>query len=474
MRRRFMVAGTFGITATLLATLVSLTPATAAPTAPTTPSGTAISIASGYSHTLALLSDGTVQAWGDNYWGQLGNGTRTDSTTPVWVCAPGRTNCATDPTARLTGVTAIAAGGNRDTLARLWDGTVLAWGSNANGQLGDGTMDYRTTPVWVCAPGRTNCATDPTARLTDVTALSTGGKHNVAVRWNGAVVAWGSNEYGQLGNGTRTDSATPVWVCAPDHTDCADDPAARLSGVTTLGVGLYHTVAALRDGTVLAWGDNSIGQLGDGTKDSRTTPVWVCNGRNPWHADCANDPAARLNTDVIALSAGSYHTLALLRNGTVLAWGSNANGQLGIGVLNDSTIPLWVICTPDQTTCDPRHTARLTGVIALGAGTSYSAALRQDGTVLTWGSDNGGQLGNGGGSDRSIPGWVCAQGRISDCSTFPDSRLAGVAVLSAGSGHSAAILGDGSIVAWGSNDYGQLGNGTTDSSSNPVPVVKLD
>jgi len=192
---------------------------------------------------------GTVSAWGDNVNGQLGNGTNTTSNTPVEVSG-------------LSGVTALAVGFEH-SLALESDGTVWGWGGNGLGQLGNGTFTDGTTPVQVLGPGGVGY-------LTGVTALAVGGvnEHSLALKGDGTVWAWGGNGLGQLGNGTFTNSNTPVQVLGPSG-------VGYLTGMTALAVGFEHSLALKSDGTVWAWGFNSFGQLGNGTFTDSDTPVQV-------------------------------------------------------------------------------------------------------------------------------------------------------------------------------------------------------
>lgn len=188
-------------------------------------------------HTLALKSDGTVWAWGDSSFGQLGDGTTTSHVTPQQV--PG-----------LSGIVAIAAG-DAHSLALKDDGTVWAWGCNTYGQLGDDSTVQRDSPVQV----------DGLAGVTGI-AASTYRGFSLAVRNDGTVWAWGWNVYGQLGDGTITNRTVPVQVVG-------------LADVCAVVAGSFHSLAVKRDGTLWAWGDNAIGELGDGTTDDRHTPVQV-------------------------------------------------------------------------------------------------------------------------------------------------------------------------------------------------------
>jgi alpha-tubulin suppressor-like RCC1 family protein len=323
-------------------------------------------ISGGSFHSLALLSNGTVMAWGANNVGQLGNGTVTDSHVPVAVSGLG-------------GVTAIAAGANH-SLALLSNGTVMAWGYNGTGQLGNGTTTSSHVPVAVSG-------------LSGVTAISASREYSLALLSNGTVMAWGYNFYGQLGNGTTTDSHVPVAVCAAGTVGtCPTGP--YLSGVTAISAGSYHSLALLSNGTVMAWGNNIFGELGNGTTTKSNVPVAVSG-----------------LSGVTAISAGSWHSLALLSNGTVMAWGYNGNGQLGNGTGTDSHVPVAV--------------SGLGGVTAISAGERHSLALLSNATVMAWGFNQYGQLGNGTTTSSLVPVAV--------------SGLKGVTAISGGLYHSLAV-----------------------------------
>jgi hypothetical protein len=245
----------------------------------------------------------------------------------------------------------------------------------------------------------------------------------------GTVRAWGANDFGQLGDGTTTHRSTPVQV----HT---------LSSVEIVTAGFEHSVALLSDSTVRAWGDNSSGQLGDGTTTIRTTPVQV------------HTPSGPLS-GVEAIAGGGLHSLALLSDGTVRAWGRNDFGQLGDGTTTNRTTPVQV------------HTllGLLSEVTAVGAG-FHSLAL-QSGllatTVFAWGRNDFGQLGDGTTTNRSKAVQVQAVGGL----------LSGVEAATAGAFHSLAQLPNGTVRAWGRNDFGQLGDGTTTHRNKAVVVPNL-
>jgi alpha-tubulin suppressor-like RCC1 family protein len=282
-----------------------------------------IAISAGTFDSLALLSNGTVMAWGENVYGDLGDGTTTGSDVPVAVCAVGATApCSAGDGNALSGVIAISAGGSH-SLALLRNGTVVAWGENDHGELGDGTATTMGADVPVVVRG-----------LSAVTAISAGGNHNLALLANGAVKAWGSNDHGQLGTDS-TDPSSDVVV-----------PVKSLKDVTAVSAGAQHSLALLANGTVRAWGLNNDGQLGDGTigKESKAArPVTTLSG-------------------VTAISAGADYSLALLDDGTVMAWGSNEWGALGIA-------------TTQSTKSDmPESVPGLSAVSAISAGAFHSLA----------------------------------------------------------------------------------------------------
>jgi alpha-tubulin suppressor-like RCC1 family protein len=354
--------------------------------------------AAGGRFSLGLGQDGSALSWGLNYFGQLGDGTTKDSYVPVRVCAVGETAPCTR---HLTGIHALAAGGD-DGMALGRDGSVVAWGVNGNGELGDGTEIARNIPVRVCAVGQKA----PCTRFLDhIRQVSPGGLLSLALRDNGTVLAWGWNSDGELGDGTTTPSPVPVRVCAIGETaPCTH----YLSGVRSVAAGLVNSAALLDDGTVVTWGFNAQGELGDGTFTSRYTPVRVC-------AVGETAPCSRYLTGVHALVSAGTFDFALLSNGTVVGWGTNEAGQLGNDELaKGQPVPVRVCAMGDHAPC----TRFLDGVRSISAAGYGGLATRLDDTAVTWGVNDDGQLGDGTTDFSPTPVRVCAPGQTAPCRSF--------------------------------------------------------
>ncbi len=331
---------------------------------------------------------GQTWVWGYNSYGQLGNGSATESTTAV------------NPS-NLLGIVQVA-GKYGHALALKSDATVWAWGLNDNGQVGDGTSNNRFTPLQV-------------AGLASIMQVAAGHYHSLALKSDGTVWAWGRDGEGQLGDENAHNEASPVQV----HS---------LTGAVQVAAGEFHSLALKSDGTVWAWGHNYYGQLGNGTRDNKSKPILV--------------PGL---TGVVQVACGASHSLALKSDGTVWTWGRNIRGQLGDGTTTDRYSPLQV--------------ANLTSVVSLAGGVFTSLVVKSDGTVWGWGDNSGGQLGDGTYTSHSTP--------------IQSSNLSGVVQVAGGFYHSLALKSDGTVAGTGYNNLGQLGTGNRIDSNVFVPVLHV-
>nr|WP_232347263.1 InlB B-repeat-containing protein [Bifidobacterium sp. W8110] len=411
-----------------------------------------ISASTNGSFSLAVGSDGNAYAWGSNRTGQLGNGTTSSQNAPVRVKTPDRSTYPDLP-ADFTYLQVSAGGGY--SLAVGSDGNAYAWGNNGTGQLGDGTRGDKHAPVRVKTPDRSTYPDLPA----DFTYLqvSAGTNHSLALGSDGNVYAWGYNGNGLLGDGTSSSRYTPVRVKTPDRSTYPDLPA----DFTYLQVsaGYAHSLALGSDGNVYAWGSNYYGQLGDGTSSNRTAPVRV---KTP---DRSTYPDLPADFTYLQVSAGQYYSLALGSDGNVYAWGNNEYGQLGDGTGSSYRNAPVMVRKPDRKTYPdlPKDFTYL----QVSAGANHSLAVGSDGNVYAWGYNVNGQLGDGTSTDRHAPVRV----KTPDRSTYPDLPADFTYLqVSAGTDHSLALGSDGNAWAWGDNSDGQLGDGSTDSKSAPVPV----
>jgi alpha-tubulin suppressor-like RCC1 family protein len=289
-------------------------------------------------------------------------------------------------------------------------GVVSCWGGNTYGQLGNGTNTSRSSPVNVSLSGT-------------AIAVAATGYTTCALTSTGAVQCWGLNGAGQLGNGTTTNRNTPVFVTG------------LTSGVVAIaGGGSGYICALTSSGAVKCWGDNTSGSLGNGSTTYAYTPTSVSG----------------LSSGVVAITAGSGHACALTSAGAVRCWGSNSYGQLGILSTNNSLVPVSV-------------SGVSSGISAISAGGFHTCAVTTAGTVKCWGYNADGQLGTG-----SIP-TASPWGITSPTTVTGLSSTA--STISAGFKHTCAVTSQGKVECWGSNQSGQLGNGSTVASSTPVQVL---
>lgn len=331
-------------------------------------------LAGGRAHSVYLRADGNVYAWGDNWCGQLGDGTDQVRTRPVRV-------------QNISNIRTISSGKDHN-IALARDGSVWTWGANYSGQIGDGTLAHKYLPVQLTSLGNSivsvGAGRDFTAavkndgtlwvwgntnnfgvtntnvpvqvpNLTGIVSVACGAQNIAIIKADGSVWVWGNNDYGQIGDGTYAAKTSPVKV--------ASDTG--FTQAISVSVGENHVIAIAPDGSLWGWGMNQKGQLGNGNYNQQTKPVKSTG-----------------ISSVRAVSAGYYYTIALKTDGTVWTFGCNDRGELGIG----SSTPNMTY-TPTQTT--------LTGVTNIGAGYNHGLALKNDSNIWTWGVDDYGQLGNG-------------------------------------------------------------------------------
>ena len=329
-------------------------------------------ISAGNRHSFVIMPDNSLWGWGDNLWGQVGDGTRTDRHIPVWI---------------MDDVVAVTAGGLQ-TMAIRTDGSLWGWGWNQSGELGDGTTNDHLAPVWIMddvvavagvgshshtmairtdgslwgwgnimveQSGNGIVVNHPTPVwiMDDVAEVATIGGHIMVIKTDGSLWGWGNNWWGRLGDGTTTDRYAPVWI---------------MDDVSAVSAGFGHTVAIRTDGSLWGWGQGWMGQLGDGTEENHYTPIWIMD-------------------DVVKVSAGNRHTMAITADCDLWGWGW---GQLGDGTTMARLAPVWI----------------MDDVVAVSAGSGHSShtmAIRADGSLWSWGWNSNGQVGDGTTTHRVSP-----------------------------------------------------------------------
>ncbi len=347
-------------------------------------------ISAGALHSCAVTDTGEAKCWGDNGAGQLGDGTVVEKLTPVGVAG------------LASGVSAIASGKDH-SCALTAGGSVKCWGANFEGQLGDGTFTDRLAPV------------DVDGLTSGVSAIVTGDFHSCALTTGGGVKCWGTNLSGELGNGANDASNSPV------------DVVGLSSGAVAIAAGSGHTCALTASG-IKCWGWNGDGQLGDGTTMDRNAPVNVVG----------------FSSAAAYIDAGFAHSCAVTNSGGLKCWGWNGSGQVGDGTTMPRLTPVNVM-------------GLTSGVFAVAAGRNHSCALTTSGGTKCWGGNITGQLGDGTTTPRLAPADVTG-------------LTSGVAEITAGEDHSCAATSNGGLKCWGWNEFGQLGDGTKINRTTCVSV----
>jgi alpha-tubulin suppressor-like RCC1 family protein len=404
-------------------------------------------------HTCALLGT-AMRCWGYNFYGQLG-AYESESGSPVTVTSlQGAGSVTTGTDSACARVTVPAEPDTHQP---------VCWGTNERGELG---ADLAPTP--------TSNTTIPVkvAGLSDVAALEAGNGHTCTLpTGSGTPRCWGSNADGQLGDGTTTSTTRPVTVSGLTT-------ATQLSagGIPTLFSDSGHTCARLSDGTARCWGRNASGQLGNGTDTSSATPVVVQYDSDPLPPEPGDDHVDPLPLpDVAEVSAGGSHSCARKTNGTVWCWGSNGNGQLGIGDPDVTRSLLATQVKREITPDDSDDDIPLTGVESVAAGGRHSCASTASnlpGQVLCWGDNDRGQLGDGTYASTTLPSPILT---IPMSTPNPDDRNPRAVALTGGSAHTCAVMDNASARCWGDDTHGQLGDGGVGGrSADPVTPVGID
>jgi alpha-tubulin suppressor-like RCC1 family protein/ankyrin repeat protein len=376
--------------------------------------GASVMVATGSGHVVALKEDGTVLSWGENEFGQLGIGSTTDKTNPTLLSS-------------ISDVIYVATGKNH-TIALKSDGTLMSWGDNIGGQLGDNSNTQRNSPVAVV-----DSAGNP---ISGISSISAGDYHTLALTTDGKILAWGQNSRGQLGDGGNTSVKTAVYV-----KDANGDP---LEGISAISASRLHSMALKDDGTVLAWGYNVYGQLGNNSTVDSSIPVAV--------VDSSNTPIS----NIVAISSGYDYNMALSSDGNVFVWGDNTYSQLGL--------PTTTVNSPTAHIVDDSNSVFGT-LSAISAGATHVFTLKDDTSLVSWGDNGYGQLSDLTNINSATPNYS----KDESANTLSDIKY-----VSAGNFFTVAIKSDGSLLSWGRNNSGQLGNGTKTNINMPTQVIYSD
>lgn len=397
-----------------------------APAGATVPAKRYTQVSVGFRHACARATDGTAICWGIGGSGQLGDGTTTSSVAhPVAVRTAGTPMAGRSITQIVAGYTQTCA---------IAGGSVFCWGEGSSGQLGNGTEADSLVPVAVTTAGT------PLAGRT-VKQVSVGTSNACAVTTDGAIACWGSNTFGQIGDGTQTRRSVPT------SPTIAGTP---LQGTTVTQVvsGSGRTCAVTGSGNAACWGNNANGTFGNGTTTDSKVAVAVTKAGTP----LAGKTIVGIDTN----SLSAAHTCAVTSDGNAACWGSGSNGRLGNGSTTASTLPVAVTKTGTA----------LAGktITQVDTGGLATCATTTDGSLACWGSNNWGSLGTG--------------TTIASATTAVTVRKTGTALdgatVTGVSSHdpACAVASDGRVACWGHDGYGTLGNGNPKSHSN-VPVGVL-
>ena len=341
----------------------------------------------------SFFSEGGMWLWGQGGAGQRGDNTSTSiRSSPVQTVAGG-TNWKN------------ASSGFLHSAGIKTDGTLWTWGYNAHGSLGDNTVTSKSSPVQTVAFG------------TNWKQVGCGTEHTAAIKSDGTLWICGYNLYGQIGDNSTTNRSSPVQTVSSTY------------NWKQVNCGAYHTAAIKTDGTLWSWGYNLYGVLGDSSTTNRSSPVQTMSGDTTWKQ----------------VSCGDYFTVAIKTDGTLWGWGFNGNGQLGDSTTTNYSSPVQTITV----TSDWK---------LANAGTSHTGAIKTDGTLWLWGANASGQLGT-----NNLTGTSSPIQTITYANNWKDVRC--------GNALTVALKTDGTLWNWGSNNLGQLGDSTTAAKSSPIQTI---
>ncbi|MFA6867165.1 MAG: hypothetical protein WCR54_06570, partial [Clostridia bacterium] len=458
-----------------------------------------VSVACGVRHTVAIDNNGNLYSWGNNEYGQLGLNTTVSSLTPQHI--------------KMSGINFIEIACGEDfSLALSDNGKLYSWGHNNCGQLGDGTFIDKHLPTEITYTEpfiKICCGTDHSMAISEsgklyvwgsnsseklgieeisdynkpqllkidmtVKEIACGTSHSMAITMDGDIYAWGDNSYGQLGDSNIASLSTYI----PQKINLIGKKFSKIS------CGNYHSLALSDSGEVYAWGKNDLGQIGNGSTENGilenvSTPFQIdiinvdfnlitCGSSNSFavsangdlyawgkndigqSGDCtlSNNLTPKQITAVVEISyiaAGANYTVVIDSNNNLYTWGNNADGKLGNGNTVNSLLPLLIKVEMD-------------GMFnKIACGNNHSMALSDAGYLYTWGANNYGQLGNGYIVDALEPQRIIVQDVI-----FKE--------IACGNGHSLALSSTGELYTWGHNNYGQLGDGTSDDCYTPKHIA---
>ena len=347
-----------------------------------------------YPNIVNQLNTPMLMGWGSNDSGRLGDNTTTAKSSPIQTIAYGAN-------------WKQISSGDGHTAAVKTDGTLWCWGYNYHGQLGDNTTTSRSSPVQTVTFG------------TNWKQVACGQNHTAAVKTDGTLWSWGDNGLGQLGNNTTTKRSSPVQTVAFG------------TNWKLVACGTNHVAAIKTDGTLWSWGRNLLGNLGDNTTNSRSSPVQTVTFATNWKQ----------------VSCNASNTTAIKNDGTLWSWGDNGSGQLGDNTTTKRSSPVQTV-------------AFGTSWKQVSFGTAFNCAIKNDGTLWIWGGNSYGNIGDNTVTSRSSP--------VQTISFGTNWKQ----VASGGSGFvTAAVKTDGTLWCWGYNAKGQIGDNTITTRSSPVQTV---